>query len=115
MSPVARAHCLVAAGGEGRAVRLADPATGAFTHELAGHRCVGLVIVMDPGTECLMKAPRMAVGDLEILNRPLGAKWAPALGRRGKDMQNSLGWCGGGTPEGGLAPRRLPAWRQAAA
>ncbi|GBF93234.1 hypothetical protein Rsub_05966 [Raphidocelis subcapitata] len=38
MSPVARAHCLVAVGGEGRAVQLADPAIGAFTHVLSGHR-----------------------------------------------------------------------------
>ena len=38
MSPVARAHCLVAAGGEMRGVQLADPVSGAFTHVLSGHR-----------------------------------------------------------------------------
>ncbi len=38
MSAIARSHCLIAAGGEGRAVRLADPATGAFMHTLTGHR-----------------------------------------------------------------------------
>lgn len=38
MSPVAAAHCLVAAAGQASAVQLCDPATGAFTHTLAGHR-----------------------------------------------------------------------------
>ncbi|KAI8472965.1 MAG: WD40-repeat-containing domain protein [Monoraphidium minutum] len=51
MSPIARAHCLVAAGGEGRAVRLADPATGAFSHLLTGHRDPVLSVAWSLGSE----------------------------------------------------------------
>ncbi|CAL8467874.1 g7412 [Coccomyxa elongata] len=38
MSHVAAAHCLVAVGGGEPQVKLCDPASGAFTHSLVGHR-----------------------------------------------------------------------------
>jgi DNA excision repair protein ERCC-8 len=38
MSSVASAHCLLAVSQQEEAVKLCDPASGAFTHTLAGHR-----------------------------------------------------------------------------
>jgi len=38
MSPLASGHCLVAAAGEARCPQLLDPASGAATHSLVGHR-----------------------------------------------------------------------------
>jgi len=51
MSPIANSHCLVAVGSEGRSVQLADPATGAFTHVLSGHRGPILSLAWSLGCE----------------------------------------------------------------
>eukprot|EP00873_Tetraselmis_striata_P037521 jgi/Tetstr1/457785/TSEL_044330.t1 len=37
MSPLASAHCLIAAGGDDRDIRLCDPKTGSTAHTLMGH------------------------------------------------------------------------------